>query len=262
MAQETGERDEPRSASAVSKAFRLLEILAAAEEPLPLHELASRAGMPKPSALRMLAQLEACGTVKRDLTGKRYAVGETLAALASTTIATLARQGSARDILRGLVARTGETCNLGVLEGDKILYLERVECEEPLRLHLGAGSRVPLHATAVGKLFLALLPEEKRRLLLEGLAMPKLTAKTLTRKALEAQLPEIARAGVSLNLEEANIGVIGVAVPVLDRRGRMMAGLAIHAPISRFGEERARASVPALREAAAQIAASFKTGTR
>lgn len=244
--------------SAVSKALRIIEVLVEAKRPLALHEMAVETGMPKPSALRMLLQLEEIGTVKRDVTGKRYVIGDAFAGLAMRTVSHMTRTSTVRDLLAQLVETVGETCNLGVLDGRQVLYLERVESDQPLRMHLRAGSRVPLHATAVGKLILAFLPDEKRDRLLDGPALPRLTENTLTRDALVAQLPEIRGRGFSINREESAIGLIGVAVPVLDPIGNILAGLAIHAPISRFDEAAARAAVPVLDKAAKDIARALQ----
>lgn len=247
--------------SAVSKALKIIDVLVEAKGPLALHQLAGETGMPKPSALRMLLQLEDIGTVKRDATGKRYVIGDAFAGLALRTVSHMTRTSTVRDLLARLVETVGETCNLGVLDGRQILYLERVESAQPLRMHLRAGSRVPLHATAVGKLILAYVPEEKRDLLLEGAALPRLTENTLTREALIAQLPEIRARGYSINREESTIGLIGVAVPVSDPNGNILAGLSIHAPTSRFDEAAAEAAVPVLDKAAKAIARALHSAS-
>ncbi len=238
-----------RPTSAIAKGFSLLEALLAEGGSASLHALAERAGLPKPSAHRMLAQLEEIGAVKRELDGKGYAVGDALMALSLGAAGVAVRLGGARDVMAGLVETVGETCNLGVLDGRSVLYLERVECAHALRLHLRAGSRVPLHATAVGKLILAYAPAEKRDLLLAG-PLPKLTARTLDRAALEAELPGIRRTGLSVNREEATPGVGGVAAPVFGPGGAFVAGLSIHAPLAR-GAAAARAGGAGARRAAA-----------
>ena len=246
-----------RPGSAIGKAFKILDVLVDAEGTLALHELAERTGIPKPSAHRMLLQLEENGIVKRDLTGKRFIIGDTFANLAMNTVSALTRAGTVRDIIAGLVERIGETCNLGILDGHKILYLERVECDQPLRVHLTAGSRVPLHATAIGKLVLAFAPAEKRRRLLDAAPMPSLTEHTLDREGILAQLPVIRATGVSINWEESVIGLVGLGVPVFDAKGSFVAGLALHAPVSRFNEAAVDSAVPILQEGAREIAATL-----
>ena len=245
---------------AVGRAMRLLDALAAAPGPVALAELAAATGLPKATAHRLLLQLEAAGAVRREPDGKRFAPGDGLRRLARGVMRISAQAGPARDVMAALVAEIGETCNLGVLDGRAVLYVERVECDQPLRLHLRAGSRVPLHATAVGKLILAHMPPARAARLLGPGPLPALTPNTRDRAALLAQLPEIRRDGLSFNAEEATPGVTGVAAPVFAPDGALLAGLSIHAPLSRFDIDAARAAAPRLTQAAAEIAAALAEG--
>jgi DNA-binding IclR family transcriptional regulator len=242
--------------TAVQKAMKLMRALLASETPLQLAELSDQAAMPKPSAHRLLGQLEEIGFVQRDLSGRGFTVGRELLTLAVDALATMARRPPVLDIMRGLVDRIRESCNLAILHGNEVLYLERVECDWPLRMQLQAGSRVPVHCTASGKLLLAHLSPVKRRRLLQSLKLEKFTANTITdADALEDELREIRRNGVSINREEYHLGLVGVAVPVLRADGQAAAALAIHAPVFRMSVEAARETVPHLREAAQRIAA-------
>src|SRR3546814_13027722 len=90
------------------------------------------------------------------------------------------RDAPRRVILEQIVETVGETCNVGVLDGSQVVYLDRVECDWPLRTQLHAGSRVPLHCTGMGKLFLATLPERARRRIIETLPLRRSTENTIT----------------------------------------------------------------------------------
>src|SRR3546814_13224777 len=83
-------------------------------------------------------------------------------------------------VLRDLADKVQETCNVGILEGHEVVYLNRVECNSPLRVNLQPGSRVPAYCTAIGKLLLAQLPESQRLSLLCNLRLKSLTPNTLT----------------------------------------------------------------------------------
>lgn len=252
--QNTARKTAEEPTTAVAKAFRLLEALTATNAPAQLADLAEAADMPKPSAHRMLAQLEEIGIVKRDATGKRHMVGPALQRLAVSSLWAMARAPAVLDIMRKLVAEVGESSNFGILDGREVVYLERVESDFPLRLHLAAGARVPAHCTAVGKLFLAELPSGKRKRLLAAEPVHAYTPNTLTDlTALEAQLAEIRSTGISINREEYVEGLIGVAVPVRDRTGQLVAGVSLHAPSFRLSAAAAMAHVPRLREAAAEL---------
>jgi len=248
--------------TAIAKAFHLLDLIVKSPHPLALSDLAAISGMPKPSVHRMLLQLEAIGMVKRDPLGKRFGVGDDLNQLAINVVDAVSKAPPVREIMQGLVDALGESCNLGILDGKEILYLERIECDRPLRMHLRAGSRVPVHCTAVGKLFLAHMAERRRRRMLEGMHLTRFTPNTLTDpEALLDHLRTIRKTGVSTNREEYAVGVIGAAVPVMTEGGTLVAGLAVHAPNFRMSVEQAEAeAVPRLREAAQRICAELDLG--
>lgn len=244
--------------TAVQKAMKLMRALLTGDAPLHLVDLSDQVGLPKPSVHRLLAQLEEIGFVQRDLSGRGFIAGPELLAMAVDALGSLARRAPVRDILRDLVDEIRESCNLAILHDGEVLYLERVECDWPLRMQLQAGSRVPLHCTASGKLLLATLAQPRRRKILQSLRLEKYTANTITSMAaLEAELREIARTGVSINREEYHLGLIGVAVPVQRRDGHTVAALAVHAPVFRMNADAARETVPVLRRTALRIAEAF-----
>lgn len=247
---DTRKREESGS-TAARKAFRLLDALTAVDEPPTLAELATVLDQPKPSVHRLLHQLEALGMVKRDLTGKRFLIGERATDFALRALGNAAGMPPVQTVLQQLVSDVNESCNLGVFDHSEIVYVARVECNWPLRLNLGVGSRIPLHCTATGKLFLAHMPPAKRRRLLQRLPLTRYTRNTVTDPVrLEAALQQARSSGYMINNQEYLVGMIGIAVPILDGGGRMCAGLAVHAPEVRFGIERALECLPALRKAA------------
>lgn len=252
------EADNIRSDSkstAIQKAFRVMKAIATAEEPRQLAELAEQIGMPKPSVHRLLSQLEEIGVVGRDLSGKGYTVGATWLQLAVDALIVRARQPIVRGIMRKLVDEIKETCNLAVLQDHEVLYLERVECDWPLRVQLRAGSRVPIHATASGKLLMAEMDANSRKKLLIGLHLEKFTNNTIVDRAqLESEFQSIRSTGIAINKEEYHLGLIGVAVPIRRDDGKVVAALSIHAPIFRMSIETALGYVPLLQETAKEIA--------
>src|SRR3546814_3491183 len=102
------------------------------------------------------------GLLVREPADKQFTIGPRLNALAIGTVAASVRRAPRHAILEALARETGETCNLGMLDGNAVLYLDRVETHWPLRLQLSVGSHVPLHCTAMGKLFLSQMPKRAR----------------------------------------------------------------------------------------------------
>lgn len=241
--------------SALRKALAVVDCVLAEPAPATLSVIARRLGLPRQSVHRLLRQLEAEGVLLRTVDPEGYAPGPRLAALALDVVRARAASAPVRAVLSGLVAAVGETCNVGVLDRDRVLYVERVECDWPLRAQLAAGDRVPVHATAIGKLLLAHLPARQRTRLLGTLDLARYTPRTVTdREALAAQLTRIRRQGYSVNDEENTEGLIGIAVPVRDPRGRVVAGLSLHAPAARLSLVRAAALRDTLDRAAAALA--------
>ena len=169
--------------------FELLELLAAQGRPQSLAELQGLAPWPKPTLHRMLAQLEAGQLLQREPDGRRYALAPRALRLAESALGASSVQGVRNAVLRALVADIGESVNLTALSGAEVIYLDRVETAFPLRMELRPGTRVPLHASASGKLFLATMSARQREPLLANLTFSRHTDTTLTtRAALDAEL--------------------------------------------------------------------------
>lgn len=264
------------STAASLRAFAALDALVAADGPVALAEIAARVGLPKPTVHRLLAQLEAGELVQREPQaraafqpeggsdrpappGRRYVVGPRLAGLALRVMTHSTHRGARHAILQGLVDELGETCNLTMLDGAQIVYLDRVETASPLRVNLQPGSRVPLHCTASGKLLLALLPAARRERLLAQAVLERHTPNTfVARAALDEELKRVRRDRLSVDAEEFVMGLVCAAVPVCAADGRAIAAVATQGPVTRMPLERAIALAPRLREAAEALARTFE----
>ncbi len=238
-------------ASALQKAVAVLEAVISNPRRLGLSELAQKTGLSRQSAHRVVRQLEESGLLFHEPLRDHYLVGHRLKQLSLTALMSAQRMGSAHEVLRSLVARIGETCNVGMLDGGEVVYLDRVECDWPLRLQLQPGSRLPAHCSAIGKLMLAQLPDKTRHRLLSAAPLKQYTPHTITDAArLEESLAAIRREDVCINNQEYMIGLLGIAVPIRDSAQRVVAALAVHAPEARMNEAQARAHLPELRSVA------------
>jgi DNA-binding IclR family transcriptional regulator len=242
-------------ASSTLRAFALLERIAVCPESPTLEELTRASGLPKPTVYRILQLLRQGGLIEREMHDKRYAVGRRLRELALAVQMGTPQRRERHAILARLVDEIGETCNLTMLDGDEVLYLERVETSANVRLHMKAGSRVPLHCTASGKLLLSgLAPDHVRRLLGRG-PLERYTERTIVGvETLERELAKIRTAGFATDVGEYLDGSVCLAVPVQDARGRMCAAVAVHGPAPRMTLKKGYGFLPAMREAATAIA--------
>jgi DNA-binding IclR family transcriptional regulator len=250
-------RDAALENSSTLKALAVLDALVRAGRPATLTELVQATGMPKPSLHRTLSLFEDAGYVQREPGGRAYAVGPRLESLGLAILTHDSVAALRHTVLRQLVAELGETCNLAMLRKGEVAYLDRVEAEWPLRLHLPVGTTVPAHCSASGKLLMAHMPADDRDALLAALPLPRFTANTITDRNLMArELDRIVAAGYSLDNEEHVAGVACVAVPV--RAGReVIAAVAVHAATARLPLQRAVETVPRLIDAASRIASTF-----
>ena len=236
----------------------MLEQIATSDESLTLEELTRLSGLPKPTVHRILQLLMRGGWVERQSLDKRYVVGPRVCALALAVQMRSPRRRERRAILARLVETIGETCNFTMLDGSEVVYLERAETSADVRLHMDAGSRVPLHCTASGKLLLSdLTPAQVRRLLGPG-PLPRYTDRTITNWAtLERELAKIRASGVGTDVGEYLVGSVCMAVPVRDPQGRMCAAVAVHGPAPRMTLKKGYSFLPAMRRTANEIAATL-----
>jgi IclR family acetate operon transcriptional repressor len=231
--------------------FGLLETIVAQDRPVSLPGMVEATGLPKPTVHRMLQQLEQAGLLQRESHGRSYAVGVRLRRLAETLLLNDSLHGARHAVLRSLVEEVGESCNITALAGGEVVYLDRVETAAPLRFYLHPGSRVPVHCSASGKLFLSEMSARQRRRLLEAAPLASYTANTLTDPALlEAQLAQVRRDRHAQDNEEFLPGLFCVAVPVPHANGRSSLSVAVQAPVIRLGPDKVAQVLPALRRAA------------
>lgn len=240
------------------RAFAVLEQVVLAPAPMSLDEFTSALKLPKPTVYRILNLLKTAGLLRREPGTKRYTVGPRLTTFAVNLWRSDTLRVQWHRALEDAVAEIGESCNLTLLENNQVLYLDRVETSHPLRLHLEAGTRVPLHCTASGKLFLGQMSLAEARAVLGNEPYQQFTPKTITRfKPLQAELEKVRKTGVGTHDCELFDDSVAIAVPVFGPGGAIFAAVAMHAPSSRASINSSMKFVGALQRAAASIAATM-----
>ncbi|MEM8744909.1 MAG: IclR family transcriptional regulator, partial [Pseudomonadota bacterium] len=203
---------------------------------------------------RILQQLVEANLIMRAPRKDQYVVGPSLTQLSVRALTSACSQTPVRAALRPLVNATEETCNVGILDQDEVVYIERMDGLSPLRVQLQVGSRVPFHCTAIGKLLVANLHKNVRTRMLTMEPLQKYTDATLTRpEDLEEEFARIRSDGYSFNNGEFVEGLTAIAAAVRDGAGKVIAGVAVHAPSTRMDRAAAVAQLSELRRAAAQI---------
>src|SRR6476660_8357076 len=245
---------------ATARSFAILEHVASSRTPVDVLDIISSVKLPKATAYRLVDWFISQGYLSREPGRRRLIVGPKLTNLAFGALSSSMRHDTPHVVLQRLVHTLNETCNIGTILNGEVVYLDRVEAEHwPLRLHYSIGSRVPLHRSAIGKLYLALAPSARRRRLLQSLELRRFTSTTLTDATqLEAELRQIRKEQVSFDRQEYLVGVVCMAVPVIGKNGELLAALAIQAPQARMNVQTARRHLPALRQAAEELAGIFQ----
>lgn len=248
-----------QSNAAAVRAFRVLEALARAGRPLSMMELASTLELPKQTMHRILVQLSDAWLITRGARDKRYECSPRVRLLAVDVLMHAGPAGARHVLLEQLVAKIGETCNLTMLSGSDVVYVDRVETEWPLRMHLQPGSHVPLHCSASGKLLISFLPKDRRERMIETLPLRAYSERTITdREKLRKELAMTRRRRLAINDQEHLQGLIAIAVPVMLDRNRACAAIAVQAPVGRLTLDDLLAFEPDLRRAAEETAKTFQ----
>jgi DNA-binding IclR family transcriptional regulator len=215
------------------KTMEVLTLFSLTRREIGVVELAASLGRPKSTVSRWLVAMERAGFLDRDAESNRYRLSLRLAALGEVARQTTTLQRSARPSLKWLAEQTGETANLTVLVGLEAVNIEVVDSPRPV-MHVGwIGRRLPMHATASGKVLLAYADEAALKAVLAS-GLEQFTPQTITNfDALREELQLIRDCGYATVWAELEPDLAAVAAPVRDHRGEVIAAIAIGGPVSR-----------------------------
>jgi len=251
-------REKTDSIPTILRGLAVLEQVTQARRPVSSGDLIEKLGLPKPTLNRILAQLEEEGFLMREPVKKRYLPGSRTSSMVLSIMTSEALGAPRHSILQALSDEVGETCNCTMLDGDKTVYFDRVEANWPFRIQLPVGSRLPLHCTASGKLFLAYMKPEQRRRLITAAPLKRYTDRTTTDPTLLlTEVERIKTDGIGIDNEEFMDGMAAVSVPVFNAENQICFTIAVHAPTVRTSLETLRQFLPSLRKAAAAMKTSY-----
>ena len=239
---------------AISRAFALLNVFRDEGGDLGVVQLADRLGLTLSTAHRIARALVLEGYLAQDEGRERYRLGPQSLLLGQAAQKAMGIQ-VARPVMQRLADNTHESVNLGLLDGDHAIVIQRIESSQPLRFSVDVGTRIELHATSMGKSLLAFNDDLRGYVDSLDEDLVRLTSKTHpTKSSLQADLDQIRSRGWSTDDEESMIGVRCVAAPVLDSSGQARAAVAIQAPAVRMPDSRFGELGPEVRRAADELA--------
>ncbi|MDM9626564.1 IclR family transcriptional regulator [Rhizobium sp. S152] len=250
---------EGRDTGTLGKLMALLDLVTHAEGPMRFTDILAVAGQPRGTLHRQLVHLAEEGLLEVDDDG-RYLPGLRLLDLASRSWARNEFRLVAEPHLAALQKLTGETVHLGVLRGTSIIYLDKVEGQQPVRMYSQIGNASPIYCTGVGKAALSILPPERLKAMLSELEFQRFTPNTHTAETLAAEMDEIRDRGCAFDREEHEVGIHCVAAPIWSDNLSFIGGVSVTGPAYRLTMERLQDWAKPVRETAENIMRGMRIG--
>jgi IclR family acetate operon transcriptional repressor len=223
----------------LTRALSILNEIAANPPGLSLTAIAKTLALAPSTTHRLLTTLQEERYVQYDRDSSRWQIAMQAFVTGNGFLVSRDLATVARPYMRRLMELSGETVNLAIADGDKVIYLAQVESREMMRVFSKPGNSVPMHCSGVGKAILMAMSDQDVTRILENQKLPALTDKTITDRATLDKELTISRArGFAIDDEEHAIGLRCVAALIYDEHAEPLAGLSISGPAARISEER------------------------
>ena len=245
---------ETAQVQSLTRGLSILECLARAEGGLTLTDIAQRVQLPASTTHRLLGTLEKMGYVHTMGDLSRWYVGLTAFTVGSSFLASRDFAAHSHAYMRRLMEQCGETCNLAILDGTEAVFIDQVQCRETMRTIVKLGSRVPLHASGVGKAIFASLLDDQIDALVKVKGLPRITENTITSpETMWASIRVIRQRGWSFDDEEHLPGTRCVAAPIYDEHAEPLGAISLAGPSSRLPDARIKQLGPLVSRMAEEI---------
>ncbi len=220
---------------ALDKSLKILEILSQGNSPLSIAELSKRLGIYPSTIHRILDTLRYWEYVEQDSRTQRYQLGLKVLELGMTKLQGMELIKEAASYLKELQNQLNETVHLAILEEGEVLYLDKRESSQSIRMVSQVGRRLPAHCTGLGKVLLAYLEEEEQEKVIKEKGLPPFTENTITnKKKLREELSKVRKQGFAEDREEHEKDVRCLAAPIKDHRGTVIAAVSFSVPAFRM----------------------------
>ncbi len=246
-------------AQTLNRAVKILECFTQEQPELGVREVARRIELSTSATGRLMLAMKNLGILSQNPSTRVYSIGPRVLTWAGTYLSTSDIRNIAYPFLEELHRKTSETISLYILDGNERVCIERLESTQNVRFVAPrVGRHLPLHAGSAGKVLLAYLPEERREEILGSGSLLRLTEKTIVDpQTLREELVKVRRQGYSVSNGEWILDASGIAAPIFDRNGAVVAALTISGPTQRFTDEIIAGYAGALLRVAGQISAGL-----
>lgn len=251
--------ESPGSVPALDRSLDILELLSESPSGLTLSELSNQLGFPKNAVFRITQTMLARGYLTRDAQTMAFRLTGQWLRLATPRWGGMSLPTLARPAMTALRDQTGETIQLGVLNGLQGTIIEQIEGTEPLRIVVDLGLRFQLYNNAPGKLLLAHLPDEQREAALSQIKLVANTPRTITtRAAMRREWERILNDGYSVDHAEADEGIHCIAAPISSEFDGVVGALWVTGPSKRMPKSRFRDLGAQVAAAGAQVSRTIR----
>ena len=238
----------------LTRGLSILECLAGSEGGLTLTDIGHRVALPPSTTHRLLATLEKMGYVYQAGDLGLWYIGLQAFTVGTSFLANRDFVAQSHPYMRRLMEQSGETANLGIIDGTEAVFIDQVQCREMMRTIVKLGSRVPLHASGVGKAIFAALPDDQIDAILKVKGLPRITANTITSpETMWASVRVIRQRGWSFDDEEHALGTRCVAAPIYDEHADVLGAISLAGPSSRLPDERIKQLGPIVAHTAEEL---------
>jgi DNA-binding IclR family transcriptional regulator len=246
----------------LARASAIIDFIAeGAETGVGLSEISKATALNKTTAFNLLASLVTLRLIEQDAQSRKYRLGLRILELGRLVQQRLHISHLARPILADLCRRTNETVNLGLPDLLDLLVVDSFQGSRILHARANAGWRSMYHCTALGKAFMARWDAPMRQTIYDSCDLPELTPNTITEfDTLEEQLAQFRVQGYSIDVEENEIGVNGIARWIIDGLGEVAAAISVSGHSSRLTEEVMEQIAPDVINAADSISIAIGGG--
>jgi IclR family transcriptional regulator, KDG regulon repressor len=238
----------------LSRAIAVLDCFSQQNSELGVREIARMVNLSSSATGRLLAGLKELGILSQNPVTRAYSMGARVLSWAEIYNSSMDVRNQSLSLIQELHQNIQETISLYILEGDERVCIERLESTQSVRIVARVGRRLPLYAGSGGKAMLAFLPPDRQEAIITQTELAPLTKKTITDPAvLRRELKKIRTDGFAVSHGEWIEDAAGVAAPVFNQSGTVIAALSISGPASRFTKDHVARYCGAVKRFAAQI---------
>jgi DNA-binding IclR family transcriptional regulator len=250
--------DKTGRVQAIDRAVQILQCFSEKRPELKLIEISDELGLNKSTVHGIISTLKYHGLIEQDNETQKYRLGVYLMQLGDVVSRSIDVVGIARPFITDICNQVEETVHLATLDNMEVVYIDKIESTQSMRIFSARGARNPAYCTGVGKAMLAYLDEHTLDKLLQSSELIAVTPKTITNKPeLMLEFVKIREDGYSFDNEENAIGLTCVAAPVFDHTGNVKYGVSVSGPTARMTEGKIEVAIRLVKAAANEISSKL-----